>query len=414
MSVSKRSAVIAAGLVVAVALGGGSAVHLLGSTLTPTDSAQPVGSGDPVALYFPDENGSAIWPYTSRSRSFEGRTLAINVILYGEPDRVRDALRRQTDAEWNRTNESESEQEVESGAQGAVEVEVNGTKIDWGPARGATRYTLFASDPESTTWRWVDESYQLHVGDYLGKRYHIRAYESPDGERWTAMQAHEEYWDWFRLRHTVTGTDGAQRFVENDFRDEPFVSEVRRTWTGERWITEIDLVGAALTLLLGTATSTLPGRVRREFAALRETVDPIDATLFGISAGFYLGVRLGGVLLERAFPEIPTKAFAGMLYPLLAVFLPLLVVVLARRSTPLAAFAAAAAGLGAAFVVDFAALGLTVVPVDVALQRVATVVALGLLAAGGANRASDEPDGWLLAGVACWIAALGLPLFGLV
>lgn len=416
MSISKHSAVLAAGLFVVLTLGGGSVVHPLGSALSPTDPAQPVGSGDPVALYFPDENGTAIWPYTSRTRSFEGRTLAINVIVYGEPDDVRDALRRQTDAEWNRTNESEADQEVEGGAGAPVEVEVNGTSIDWGPARGATRYTFVTEGRETTAGRFVDESYQLHVGDYLGKRYHVRAFVPPHGEEWTAMQAHEEYWDWFRLRHTVTGVDGAQRFVEVDFRDEVFVGEVSRTWTGERWITEIDLLPAGVALLLaGTSARDLHRRARREFAKLGTVVDPIDAALFGAPVGFYLGVRLGGVAMERTFPGVPPRAFAGMLYPMIALFLPLLVATLARRSSPLPAFAAVATGLGAAFVVDYAALGVTNVPVDVALHRVAAVVALGLLATGAASQSrDDDPEGWLLVGVMCWIAVLALPLFGLL
>lgn len=136
--------------------------------------------------------------------------------------------------------------------------------------------------------------------------------------------------------------------------------------------------------------------------------------LFGATAGVYLAVRFGGVALERSLPELTPKAFAALLYPLLALGLPLVTAALARRTEPLAGFVAAGSGLGTALVIEFAALGLALLPVSVALHRVAAVVALGIVAVGAARRADGERDGWLLAGGVGWSAILALPLFGLL
>jgi hypothetical protein len=45
---------------------------------------------------------------------------------------------------------------------------------------------------------------------------HVRAY-AVDDENWTGMQAHDEHWDWFRLRHTVDDVAGSREFVAADF-----------------------------------------------------------------------------------------------------------------------------------------------------------------------------------------------------
>jgi hypothetical protein len=142
-------------------------------------------------LVSPDGTASYIWPYTSRSRSVAGRTLAINVVVRGEPGRVRTALQDRSDVNWTT---------VEGDADVTDEVV---DQSPWRAARGAARYTYVTSDPE-VRGEWVRAEYQLGTGAYLGRRVHVRAYPTPSGN-WTALQAHEEYWDWFRLRHTSRG-----------------------------------------------------------------------------------------------------------------------------------------------------------------------------------------------------------------
>jgi len=120
-----------------------------------------------------------------------------------------------------------------------------------GSADGSTRYAYVAMGHDPTGGTWLDESYQLHDGEYLGSRHHIRAYASPDSDdQWTAMQTHREHWDWFRLSHTVTSAEDSQRYVEREFMDRRYVSSVSRDHLGndrgfdsDGWVTIIDLNG---------------------------------------------------------------------------------------------------------------------------------------------------------------------------
>lgn len=374
MSPSRRSLAVAVGLVLAAILVG---IAVEQARPGPAAASPESTNSAEMPLFEPGPDGSSLWPYTSRSRSVEGRTLAINVVVHGDPERVRRTLTRRTDADWDRTAGDDAR---DADTEPAEAIEIDDGGIEWRPARGAARYT-YVVGPEAADGRWVRESYQLHVGDYLGSRYHVRAYAVPDGD-WTAMQAHEEYFDWFRLRHTVTGAASARAFVEADLRGEPFVAELRRTWTGDRWLTEIELA-SAIVLALGASWRDLLARVQED---PRDAVDPAAIALFGVTAGLYLAVRFGGVALERSLPGLTPKAFAALLYPVLALGLPLVAAVLGRRTAPLAGFVAAGSGLGAALVIDFAALGLAVLPVSVALHRVAAVVALGMVAVGAARR----------------------------
>ena len=411
MSPSRRTLVVAVGLVVAAILVGIAVEQARpGSAVAASESTA---SGDSLTLFEPTRNGSALWPYTSRSRSVEGRTLAINVVVHGDPVAVRRALARRTDADWDRTaGEDTRDADVEP----VEAVEINGTGVKWRPARGAARYT-YVTEPGRSHGEWDRERYQLHVGDYLGSRYHIRAY-APSGGEWTALQAHEEYFDWFRLRHTVTGAASAQAFVERDLRGEPFVAELSRTWTGTRWVSEVQLASVMVVLAFGTSRRE---RLGHRAADLRERLDPATVALFGATLGIVLAVRFGGVGLERAFPDLSPQVVAGLLYPLLALGLPFVAAVLARWTEPLAGFVAAAAGSSVGFVADFAVLGIDVLPVSVALHRVAAVVVLGMVAVGAASAADgdqgevgDDRSRWLVAGAVGWLVVLALPLFGLL
>jgi len=139
--------------------------------------------------------------------------------------------------------------------------------------------------------------YQLSTGTYLGSRVHVRAYPAPS-ENWTALQAHVEYWDPFRLRHTVTGVAEGGRFVERDLRDEPFVDGVSREYHGldgggsHGWLTVVELAPAAL--VLGAALP-VAGRYR-EYA--------VDAALPAALVALVLVVRAAGLAAEGLAPGV--------------------------------------------------------------------------------------------------------------
>lgn len=130
------------------------------------------------------------------------RTLAINLLIHAPPDEARAALVDRSDLEWQETNETMEDAGTES-----YRISPD-SGVDWDDAAGSTRYTYIDATPHGGEAEWIDESYQLHDGTYLGSRAHIRAYANED-DNWTAIQAHEEYFDWFRLRHTVTDSNDA-------------------------------------------------------------------------------------------------------------------------------------------------------------------------------------------------------------
>jgi hypothetical protein len=95
----------------------------------------------------------------------------------------------------------------------------------------------------------MDETYQLHDGTYFGSRLHLRLYGAPrGGGQWTAIQAHRDHWDWFRLRHTVSGLKGPQYEVERSLMHRRPVDEVARErfanggiMDADGWVTVIQL-----------------------------------------------------------------------------------------------------------------------------------------------------------------------------
>jgi len=380
------------------------------------ESASP-SAPEREALVRPGDDGSLLWPYTSASRSVAGRTLAINVVVHGEADRVRRSLTDETDVEWNRTAANESEADAETHS-----VVVTDEGIAWSGARGSTRYTYVDAGPRGGDGAWVTPDYQLHAGSYLGARRHIRAYEAPrPDDDWTAIQAHGEYWDWFRLRHTVTSVGGAARAVEADFIGEPYVREVRREYRGNRgggndgWITAVELAAAALAVgsSVGRGPPSPPKDLRRRSrAALVDHAKklPLPVSLLAL----YLGVRTAGVALEGAFPATSPKVFAGALYPVLALGLP---VAAARTARPLGrvpAFALAVLGLGAAFVLDFSALGVTAASIRLVLHRIGLLCSVGVVAAGFARADGPGETPLVALGAVGWTLCLLLPLLGVL
>ena len=368
------------------------------------------GSEDPT-LVQPADNGSELWPYTARGTSYEKQTLGINVVVIGDPENTRHAMTQRSKLEWEDPEDGEGNA-VRNGTDPTHEELDEG--ISWGRARGAVRYTQVVVDGQR---RWIDESYQLHTGTYLGQRMHVRAYEDPKGE-WTAMQAHDEHWDWFRLRHTVTGVSDAQRSVEQDFMEAPFVEEVSRepyenpTADSEGWVTVVKL-WAVLLAGLGLAVPARAERTYRRAERLyyrhhREV--RLGVALFTL----YLGVRAAGIALETTLPSVNPKFIAAPLYVVLVVGLPGLAYRLGRGTNRVWAFAHAVGALGTAFIVDFAIMGVSVVPLPFVLHRLAVLSAIGLIAVGVTFRLEENNPTPLVIGAVGWVATLALPALGYI
>jgi hypothetical protein len=339
-------------------------------------------------------------------------------VFFGDPEDVRTALTRRSELEWA---EQRAPHGADADAAPTERVVVNPDAanltdvVSWSRAEGSTRYTHVVVDGEG---RWIDESYQLHAGTYFGSREHIRAYEDPRGE-WTAVQIHGEHWDWFRLRHTVTGVSDPQSDLEGEFVGERFVERVVRLpfqngrADSDGWATGVHLVGTVLSLLVvGLTIHT--GRAWREatrFVQRRHRELTLAAALFGL----YLGVRLAGIAAEYAIPGLNPKVIAGTLYLVLVAGVPAIAYGLGRGSDRAWAFAFATLGLGTAFVVDYAAMDVSVLSLRVVLHRGTVLLAVGLVALGGARAARGErlpPP--LTVGLAGWALALFASLFGYV
>ncbi len=391
------------------------AIGVLGSALVGPKQVDEGRDPLPDQRIEPVAGDTYVWPYTSRSRSTEGRTLALNVVIVGTPSEVHRVLTDRSELEWSATDDDESLEESRSVS-------------PWRAARGAARYTHAGS--HNGSGRWVESDYQLATGTYLGSRTHIRAYPGPSDD-WTALQTHTEYWDWYRLRHSVTGISEGARTLERDLREEPFVGEVRRVYHGQTgggsdgWLTVIELTTA--TRVVGTDTGT--GVDASTTAAGALAIAPVVAALVGwLPAGrdrqkhlraavlpaaivaVVLGVRVAGIAAEGLFPAVSPKLFAGVLYPILIAGPLAAVVVLARDRPAERTALLAAAGLGAGFVFDLSIVGVRVVPVRLVLHRTALVGALGLFTLGiarGDRRAAA-------AGLAAWIGVLAASLVGIV
>lgn len=358
---------------------------------------------------------STLWPYTSQSLGFKGRTLAINVVVYGDPAKVERHLRETAVGDWDDVDPNETDT--------ALEGTVTGSETAWGRATGSTRY-IYLVDPIRDEGAWRTESYQLHDGDYLGTRHHIRAYESPyPGEEWVAMQVHHEHWDWFRLRHTVDGTRSSQAYVEQEFMDEPFVDELRRTYVGndegadsDGWMTVIRMTSLESAAALVALAIPVVRRVRRTVdRSVREHWVYRGMLATGLVV-LYLGVRFGGIALERLLPEASPLMIAVALYPVLFVGLPAWAYLFSRRLSDGGAAAGAMAGFTAAVLLDYTYLQVEVLPLDTLVHRLGLVVALGLIAVGGARIEWQDPEAgqWLRVGLLLWLVALGLPLLRFV
>jgi hypothetical protein len=345
------------------------------------------------------EAGDRLWPYTSRSEDFEGRTLVINAIVTEDPETARGLLSENAGDGWQRTRPTRQP----LGAQ--INLATNNSVSNWRHAHGSVRYTY--AETGSGDGRWIKQQYQLHVGTYLGSRHHIRAFAPSEESSWTALQAHSEYWDWFRLRHTVTDVKGTADMLESEFEQSEVVSVERRHERDARGLER------GIVVVVSTLAPLLVGITAREdWIDLDEWLSQStrrDQTLlvFGLAAGIPLAIRAVGIGLEDAATMVPPKLFVLLLYPCLAIGLPVAVVWYAADLPAWLAGPAAAVGLAIGFTLEFAMLGL--VPPDRILQhRLLVAGALGLLAAGGGTRRSL----FTVAGAALWLWGLFAPLFG--
>ena len=353
---------------------------------------------DSVTIIEVGDSEDRLWPYTSRSESFEDRTLVVNAIIAEDPEGARSLLGENVEDGWERTKPTRQP----LGAQ--IHLAESNSVSNWEHAHGSIRYTYVETG--SGEGQWLEQQYQLHVGTYLGSRHHIRAFAPSDESSWTALQAHSEYWDWFRLRHTVTDVGGTADMLESEFQDSEVETVERRHERNARGLDRGIVVVSTLVPILVGITS------RQEWASIdamlsRPTVRDQALVVFGLAAGIPLGVRAVGIGLEDTVPLVTPKLFVVMLYPCLAIGLPIVVAWYAADLPGWVAAAAAGLGLALGFVLEFAMLGL--VPPDRIVQhRLLMAAALGAQAAGGGDRRSI----FTLAGAAVWVWGLLGPLFG--
>ncbi|WP_430506368.1 hypothetical protein [Haloparvum sp. PAK95] len=424
-------------LVLAVVLAAGTAVSV---AVAEAGTEEP----DPTTQSVPLEDADhELWLYTTPTRSFDRPTLAVNVVVYGAPEDVRAAFLRRGEGNWNETDPNESDVAPNEAADAADADPTDAARIEWDMADGSRRYAHL-SRPEGGVW--LTEAYQVHDGDYLGSRHHVRAYTAPAGDaNWTALQAHHEHWDWFSGRHVVTSTDDSQVYVEREFVDERGAPSITRVPVGDattvdfdHWVTVIDfresaptnrvsagiesassptpaevLASAALFVLVG-AVGAVGARLGEVSTALRREFRGADArtVLLGVViVAVLLSVRLTGIAIERSF-GVPPKPVAFVLSPLLYVGLPVATGLLARPLDRTRAFAGASLGFLTALLVDYTYLGVTRLPLDLLVHRGTLAVALGLIAAGCTHLHRDRTDQhrYLRLGILLWVVATGVPL----
>lgn len=403
--------------IVAVAVIATGATTYLGtpdtSGLAPEEPASP----DLVEL----ESGQALWPYYSSERGVFKRSSAINVVVYASLDETMDLLLAE---DWDETDEDE---ETDLGSDPFAPGEGDDAQQDdlgWGLATGAERFAYVVAEGRS---HWLRESAQVHDGDYYGARHHLRLYEAPGEGEAVAIQAHAEYFDWFTLRHAVTSIEEAQLRLENQLLETLGFEQVWRQRLGNTgphdsngWVTFVVL--SMLSMMVAGERSTgvrerLGGqRSHPTVRWLRDRLTPFHGLVFAVPIGFVLGIRAVGVGLEWT-DWLPMKAIAAVLFPVLAVGLPVVVAIVSTRLPQrIDAGILASSGFFAAVVLDYLHLGVRVLPVEILLHRTGLITALGLLAVGGAHvgQGGRRDNGYLLAGVAIWCILLAMSLFGVI
>lgn len=424
----RRSLVIAGILVLIAVL---AVVGLLVFVQPSTDAVAPSEADDPD-LYIPTGSDSGFWPYLNAEPEFRERS-PINLIVRGDRDAIIQAMTEESDGDWAEIVEGHGDAGRDTYSVDAVNesgIKRLATETAWADATGTARYAFV--DP-GDGGEWVRETKQLQDGDYYGSRYHIRLYESPNpDDEWVAIQTHTEHFDWFTLKHRVDGLEAAQSHLETDFMDHPDIDEtedVSRIPLGnsgpsdsDGWATVVDLamVLPALALVgmvsgVGVYHRRLTEVDRRRLRAARERLTPEHFLLSSVIVGLILGVRMMGVLLERHVDWLSMHAIAALLYPVIAIGLPVVIYAIANRLEH-RIDAAVTAGFAVALGIwlDYAYVDVAFLHVDVIIQRIGVVLSLGLIAAGAARRASRESrwNDLLVTGVFIWVVLLIGTLMG--
>ncbi len=415
----RRSLVVSAAVLLLAAL----FVALLSLMAPPTtDRVTPETSG-PDQIYRVQGHESGFHPYLNAQPSF-AQLSPVNVVARGNMTQVLAALTQGGGVTWNQTETAE--QDVGSDQYSAQELNLSEAAIGWGQATGAHRYAYVHDGTDGT---WVREDEQLHDGDYFGHRFHVRLYASPHpDEDWVAMQAHSEHFDWFTLRHAVDGSESGQRHLETDLMSSPATSHVVRSFLGndrasdsDGWATVVELATLAPVAMAGAfpLARALERHISdHDMAKLRALGDRLSirhAVLAASIIAIVLGVRLAGLLLEHQARLLGPHTIAGVLYPILAIGLPVAAYVTAHGlERRMDAAVIASVAFAAAILLDYGAIGVDVLPIDVVIHRVVVVVALGLIAGGAARRAhrARRLNGILVTGLVLWTGMLGLTLAG--
>ncbi|WP_336036390.1 hypothetical protein [Halobacterium yunchengense] len=404
MAVELRPTVAVLVLVAVLAVGTAGSIAV-------ADAQEPERPERVESIPLPEEDRE-LWLYTSTGRTFSSPTLSLNVVVYGDADAVRRYLLEGT-GNWNETAADEQDAAV------SEEAAAQARAAPWETATGAQRYVYLA---DAQRGRWLAEAYQVHDGTYLGSRHHVRAYTAPDEDGWTAMQAHHEHWDWFFGKHVVTSTTETQSYVEREFAGSPWTPEIQRVPMSqgpddgfEEWLTVVNLrerpVPSVALFAVVAAVGARAGGVRR-WLRERASSGDANAVLTAVSlVALFRTFRVTAVWLEGTL-DVPPKALAFALYPVLFVGLPVTAYALSRRLDRVRAFAAGALGFLAAVLVDYSALGVTQVPLHVLVHRSALAVAVGLVAVGATRVERERPAGTshVRVGVLLWLVASGAPL----
>lgn len=379
-----------------------------------------------VRLVSPNDRSDVkIWPFTSRRRTFESLTLPINAVVRGSASRVSAQLRYRTDGQWEQT--SEEWQGVDDESEPLL---VRGTDVTWQQTTGATRYTYVSAPGDAGGW--TTETAQLHDGDYFGSRYHLRLYEVQGTERtWTAIQAHHEHWDWFRLRHTVGSLALAQHHLETEYFSTPYTVDVNRQRFANGGISDFDGWASVVELRpLSSLSVPFIGLLVFGFVDSRRTTSGVrraavqirswlstnlgqrSFALFLSLATLPFFVRTAGVVAETGIDFLPVKLVAGVLYLTLVVGIPALALAFPRGGEPFDWAAIAIFGLGIGFIVDYQSIGIDVLPIAVVVHRLAALAVVGFLAATASK--SSTTLQWnrpLAVGLSSWLCILAWPLF---
>ncbi|ELY90398.1 hypothetical protein C483_12838 [Natrialba hulunbeirensis JCM 10989] len=154
---------------------------------------------------------------------------------------------------------------------------------------------------------------------------------------------------------------------------------------------------------------------RERLAAAAARIEARHLVLAGTILTIILGVRILGIAFDRTLSFMTVHMIAASLYPLIALGLPISTYVIASGlERRLDAALAASTSLAVAIWLDYSLLGVDVLPLDVIVQRMLVVVALGLIAGGATRRATRESrfNDMLLVGAGTWILVLVGTLFG--